>query len=225
MRAPVADPHTRSRLGIPAGILRSCSLKRRAVSVSGRGSCPAISTIRIRTLLGPETRGQPMPGRRSIEAAIMGFEARRPQDGRHRRHQAAGDWHLPKAQRAKTMAGTARAGTMAPLGEGFGPRRRSAGGRQASAGYLVNAGQETLTVGSRNDPDPAGRARRLCYFFGGGAGGGAGGGTSSPRPPKMSCFQRSKRELAILTRCVFSGPISCAAITLPSGLATPSPLA
>src|ERR1019366_9403181 len=43
-----------------------------------------------------------------------------------------------------------------PFGEGFGPQRRSVGGRQASAGYLVNAGQETLTVGSRKDPDPAG---------------------------------------------------------------------
>ena len=74
-------------------------------------------------------------------------------------------------------------------------------------------------------PGPGRPAHRPRYFFGGGAGGGAGGGTSSRRPPKMSCFQRSKRESAILTRCVFSGPISCAAITLPSGLATPSPLA
>ena len=146
------------------------------------------------------------------------------QDGRHRRQLPAIRLlaiGIYQKLRAKTMASTARAGTMVP----FGPRRRSAGGRQASAGYLVNAATEAPFGRVEKGPGRGRPARRPRYFFGGGAGGGAGGGTSSPRPPKMSCFQRSKRESAILTRCVFSGPISCAAITLPSGLATPSPLA
>ena len=55
-----------------AGISRSSSLKRRAVSVSGRGSFPAIFTIRIRTLWAPKMRGQPMPGRKSMCRAQAG---------------------------------------------------------------------------------------------------------------------------------------------------------
>ena len=58
--------------GAPAGISRSCLSKRRAVSVLGRGSCPVISTIRIRTLRGPEVRGRPMPGRKSMCQARAG---------------------------------------------------------------------------------------------------------------------------------------------------------
>jgi hypothetical protein len=41
------------------------------------------------------------------------------------------------------MASTARAGTMAPPWREFQSASPIAGGRQASAGYLVNAGQET----------------------------------------------------------------------------------
>jgi Bacterial transglutaminase-like N-terminal region len=54
------------------GISRSSSSKRRAVSVSGRESSPAISTIRIKTLWGPQLRGRPMPGRRSMCRARAG---------------------------------------------------------------------------------------------------------------------------------------------------------
>jgi hypothetical protein len=127
--------------------------------------------------------------------------------------------------RAKTMASTARADTMAPLGEGFGPRPiRRVASKKTQAISLTRV-RNPPHGRVEKGPGPGRPARRPRYFFRGGADGGAAGGTSSPRPPKMSCFQRSKRESAILTRCVFSGPISCAAITLPSGLATPSPLA
>ena len=69
---PVADPRLWIAAGDPAGISRSSSSKRRAVSVSGRGSSPVISTIRIRTLWGPEMRGRPMPGRKSMCRARAG---------------------------------------------------------------------------------------------------------------------------------------------------------
>jgi hypothetical protein len=155
MRAPSRRSTNSIAAGDPA---------RRAVSVSGRGSCPASSTIWIRTLLGPETLGQPMPRRRSIGAANMGFDARRPQDGRHRRHQAAGDWHLPKAQSVKTMASTARPARWFPLAR---VSVRSAGRRVASkkaqATSLTrgraDAGRVTSSAVSR-EVAPAHRRRR-----------------------------------------------------------------
>jgi len=158
----------------------------------------------------------------------MGFEARRRTEdiaGNCHCHQAAGHWHLSKAESEDD--GKHRQGRHhgSPLGEGFGPRRIAGwAGKQVQAISLTRARRRPHGRVEKG-PGPGRPARRPRYFFGGGAGGGAGGGTSSPRSPKMSCFQRSKRVSAILTRCVFSGPISCAAITLPSGLTTPSPLA
>jgi hypothetical protein len=162
--------------------------------------------------LGPETLGQPAGSTHASAEVYWGYEHgfRRAATARRKTSPASGCWRLAstKSSEREDDGKHSEAGTMVPLGTGFGPQRRSAGGQQESAGYLVNA-------------RPGGRRPR--YFFGCVAGGGA--GTSSPGPSKMSCFQRSKRESAILTRCAFSGPISCAAITLPSGLTTPSTLA
>jgi hypothetical protein len=59
--------------------------------------------------------------------------------------------------RAKTMASTARADTMAPLGEGFGPRPiRRVASKKTQAISLTRV-RNPLTVGSRKDPDLAGR--------------------------------------------------------------------
>ena len=50
MKAPSRRPRLWIAAGVPAGISQSSSLKLLVVSVSGRGSSPAISTIQIRTL-------------------------------------------------------------------------------------------------------------------------------------------------------------------------------
>jgi hypothetical protein len=154
-----------------------------------------------------------------------GFEARRgTEDIAGNCHQAAGHWHLSKAESEDD--GKHREGRHhgSPWRGFRSASHRRVAGKKTQAISLTRV--RTPPHGRvEKGPGPGRPACRPRYFFRGGADGGGAGGTSSPRPPKMSCFQRSKRESGILTRCVFSGPISCAAITLPSGLATPSPLA
>jgi hypothetical protein len=83
MRAPSRRSTLSIAAGDPAGISRSSSLKRRTVSVSGRGSSPAIFTIRIRTVwvqrrgVNPYLGGSLCPGRRLDQSLIDRHRHRR----------------------------------------------------------------------------------------------------------------------------------------------------
>ena len=63
--------------GGPAGILRRSSLRQPAASVSGRGSSPAISTIRITTSQDRRTPDRLTPGRSSMCRARAGLPSTR----------------------------------------------------------------------------------------------------------------------------------------------------